>query len=212
MLLSTDAREFVNGLPVIRQPPRRYQRVAARGRYLVARSLINCPSLPSPLTWCHACGYEIEPSRHPLKIRVQRLIPDSRPFCDSGCAVCEARDSILDLGLLIWIGKSFSPVGVKNEISSLGACLRIQTLPEWLVLGRTLVFLAHSRGMTSGLELGCDPEPQQAVILCVRPDEYQVALTREMAYDRAMVDNLSASGATPVVMADPEQLPLLGAI
>lgn len=120
------------------------------GKYLVAGSLcLPCGKLPLGLCRCPVCDAGIKPGRGFAWIAAKVLFVDSTcggdnvgesHFCDG----CLLRKPPNRAGLL-WIGGQFyaTPESYCREAATLGISRRIAQIPKGLIVGETLVLLAH---------------------------------------------------------------------
>jgi len=119
------------------------------GIYLVAPSAAaHCGRFPIPLGVCPCCSAGIKPSRswtwiEPLKLFAEVAGCDDRP---ENCARCYAGGA-MPTGKhgLLWIGEKFykHPQDFVNESLRMGISRKLSALPRGLVLGETVVYLAH---------------------------------------------------------------------
>jgi len=119
------------------------------GLYLVGEySPCSCDRLPLELTVCRACGQGIRVSRSPTEInaldlwgRHDRCDDERRP-----CLVCDPRD---DVAYLMGAGEGFyhTPGDFLNEAVKMGVSKRIAHIPKNMVMGRTVVFIAHPKAV-----------------------------------------------------------------
>ena len=132
------------------------------GKYLVGGELCRpCGKLPFRLERCPVCNHGIKPSRGWTWIGANALFGSG--YCirgDTGDRITdECNDCVLydppEQAALLWIGgKFYTPESFTAETVSLGICRRIAQIPKALILGETLVLLAH-RNIEFGLLQEC---------------------------------------------------------
>lgn len=113
------------------------------GTYLIAGDAwFTCDRLPMPLKPCPHCGQGFKFTRGPAKINASIVFGDHNPCTCWGCDVCEPPDGV---SYILWVGKQHYPTTLQfvDEAKRLGISRRISAIPKDLVVGETVVYLAH---------------------------------------------------------------------
>lgn len=126
-----------------------YRRVG--GTYLEGdRGAFLCGKLPLPLISCPLCGHA------PQQVRgIQRITPrililsDDKPcgLSPDHCILCPLNRAMAseEAGLM-WVGDRFyTPQSFTLEAADQGVSRRIGSVPRWVQIGRTWVFLSHPK-------------------------------------------------------------------
>ena len=117
------------------------------GLYLCGNYIsVPCDRLPYPLDICPVCGGGIKVSRAFTKINALRLFGYHEPCSDQhpGCFVCEPKDQT---AFIMGVGERYykTPADFSMEANRLGISKRIPHIPKELILGQTVVYLAHPK-------------------------------------------------------------------
>lgn len=124
------------------------------GTYLVSGGAgFACGRFPLEIAPCPLCDH-----RPPFTRGIQKVTPKNvlhaSPACKSGnevrCAVCPLGQALAaDTAGLMWVGdKFYTPGEFSAEAAKLGVSKRIPSIPKWLEIGKTWVFLAHEKAIT----------------------------------------------------------------
>lgn len=123
------------------------------GTYLVADGPgFACGRFPLALLACPLCDHRPPFTRGLQKITPKNVLHAS-PVCAAGdeerCRVCPLGKALaVELGGLAWVGgKFYSTETFQAEAAAQGISKRIGTVPEWLTVGETWIFLAHLQGL-----------------------------------------------------------------
>lgn len=139
------------------------------GMYLMGGSLsAPCGKLPRRCDQCPSCGHGMRPARgwtwvdgrewfsrgdcaeNPLPLTREVLSDGLARDAGATCHGCPLRTPPERAGL-VWIGEKFYPTkeDFKREAATMGISRRLPTrsIPRGLVVGETLVLLAHRKGM-----------------------------------------------------------------
>src|SRR3990167_818632 len=110
---------------------------------------LSCGRLPVPLQSCPLCDHR------PVFTRgIQRVTPTNVLHAAAECPRSQADCDRCPLGkvlqqetaALAWVGeKWYSPASFTEEANRLGASKRVSKIPKWFEVGKTWMFLAHSR-------------------------------------------------------------------
>lgn len=157
----------------------------AGGKYLVGGELGQpCGKLPFKLDRCPCCGHGIKPACGWTSVGAHGLLGSG--YClpeDCDCESCLLREPPERAGLL-WIGGRFyaTPESFTREAARLGISRRISQIPKGLVVGETVVLLAHRE---VAFAWGSEPSPgifaafvPRAIEYVVRGDELTMELER----------------------------------
>lgn len=107
--------------------------------------VIPCDRLPYPLICCPTCGSGIKLSRAFVEINPAALFGQHEGCQDvhQPCFVCQPND---DLAYIMTVGdKYYTPVEFVEEARMIGISKRIPFIPKSLVIGETVIFLAHPK-------------------------------------------------------------------
>jgi hypothetical protein len=132
------------------------------GLYVVAEGAwASCERLPIPLGLCLHCGQGIKQTRGWTWMPVEGLLDRAQPCQtqDAHCPACALCRSFKGVPLapegkvgLLWVGKQFygTPDDWATEALRQGVSRRISAIPKGLVVGKTVVAVAHPDGVRPG--------------------------------------------------------------
>lgn len=116
--------------------------------YLVGNYIpVSCDRLPLPLTTCPVCGQGIKISRGFTKIDPLQFwgLHDNCKDRVRPCFVCDPKD---EPAYIMGVGsKYYTPESFLDEAQHMGISKRIPFIPKDLVLGKTVVYLAHPKAV-----------------------------------------------------------------
>jgi len=162
-----------------------------------------CGRLPVPLTVCPCCGEGVKQSRGFTWITNEILLGEDCDRADqSDCGECPlANENIPHKLGLLWVGGKFypTPADFLNEANSQGISKRIAQIPKDLVLGKTLIALAHPRVQLRRPAMGDDPAACEGPGVCAtfRADRIEYVVTGDETDEE--IEALEARGVTPVI-------------
>jgi hypothetical protein len=120
------------------------------GLYVVGGRLAKpCYKLPIELTVCPCCGAGIKQARA-MSFVSGLLIKEAKCAQASKCSIgCQDFFNQDEYGLM-WVGEKFypTPSDFMNEGRVQGISKRIAQIPKKLVVGKTVVLLAHPKAIT----------------------------------------------------------------
>ena len=189
-----------------------YRRV--NGLYLVGpMAWAPCDRLPIPIEVCPVCGAGIHVTRGFTKINPFRLW--NRHDCDkrddqdnciqactclAGCECCYPPDAtcyIMGVGEKFYTAQEFI-----QEARTMGISKRIPFVPKDLVVGETVIYLAHRKAIRVGNDYnGRDAKYKPGVICSFRPQRIE-QLVWESQLDDETRKRLEKRGVTPVPVTD----------
>jgi hypothetical protein len=108
---------------------------------------VPCDRLPLPLTTCPVCGQGIKVSRGFTQVNPYRLWGIHEGCRDTirPCFVCDPKD---EPAYIMGVGaKYYSPESFLEEAQRVGISKRIPFVPKGLVLGKTVIYLAHPKAV-----------------------------------------------------------------
>lgn len=123
------------------------------GLYLVSDGYaVHCDGLPIELIECDCCGFIPKFSRgfqwinsKYIKQREDEIHKKKKGCSCSLCYICHNKYRPERFGLM-FVGKShYTTSSFIKEAKNMGACKRISEIPKDLVLGKTIVLLAHKK-------------------------------------------------------------------
>ena len=134
----------------------------------------------------------------------------SEPLCHSiGCFVCLPPEGMHGL---LWVGeKYYTPESFAKEAREQGISKRIGTVPKNIVLGESIIYLAHPKAFTK-LVPANDDDPQKTldgkkeqqfpgIFYAFKPKAIEMIITDEMAEDEKQMEKLKKRGITPVTVS-----------
>jgi hypothetical protein len=174
------------------------------GLYLCGTALgMPCCKLPVELHICPTCNGGIKQTRGWQWI-------DPRPWLTGECVQTEqtcpaANPARLGKRVgLLWIGARFysTPADFMAEATVMGISRRITAVPRGFELGKTWVFLAHSR-----IKQFTDPSTGEiqwigGVFRIFKPERIEKIVTETQAQDETEMNKLVEAGITPVIVPD----------
>jgi len=166
------------------------------GMYLVSGGLsARCARLPIKLTICPCCGAGIKFSRGFTWIGKELILEhqcEGRTACKySMCSLNEKR--IPDKVGLMWIGeKYYTPSSFRKEALRLGVSKRIGGIPKDLVVGETVILLAHRKGHVKYVD--GEPEFTPAIIMAFTPTAIEYVVKGDETAEE--LDRLQERGLT----------------
>lgn len=108
---------------------------------------VPCDRLPLPLTTCPVCGQGIKVSRGFTEIDPFQLW-GSHDNCKDRvrpCFVCDPKD---EPAYIMGVGsKYYTPESFLDEAQHMGISKRIPFIPKDLMLGKTVIYLAHPKAV-----------------------------------------------------------------
>ena len=166
-----------------------------------------CGRLPIPLTVCPCCGEGVKQSRGFAWV-TNDLLTGEECFTGSEpdgneCGECPFAPENLPhkLGLL-WVGAKFypTPSAFLSEAGAQGISKRIAQIPKDLVLGETVILLAHPKVTIRRPELGDDPAACEgpAVFSSFRAERIEYIVRGDETDDE--IEALEKRGVTPVIV------------
>jgi hypothetical protein len=187
------------------------------GMYLVSgNAMAPCNGLPIPLHICPTCGEGIKQTRGWTWINALKLFAGAQDKCNlNRCGTCPVANPPEKAGLL-WIGEGFykTPAEFMAEGQSMGFSRRISAIPRDFVLGETMVYFAHPKGMKEqtittiehpdfpdGLT-GIKFEYRPAVFTAFRPIAIEMLVTESQSRDADFMAGLEKRKITPVIVPD----------
>ena len=139
---------MANITTIVNEPRRGCGFRREKGTYLVSEGpFAACGKLPIPLERCRVCGGGIKPARGFTWIEPQKLFGWEETNCGRPqCGSCPVAHPPEKAGLL-FIGESFypTPVDWTKEAIQQGVSRRIAQIPRGLVVGETVIFVAHRK-------------------------------------------------------------------
>lgn len=218
----------------------------AGGLYLVSEGLGEpCERLPIPLTCCPTCGEGVRQTRSFRWIKPELIFAGAKPCAMSAdkdlgpgaerfrrhcprCYVCtpgllETMAEPSDRVALLWVGEAHykETKDWTEEAMRLGVSKRIGArIPEGLVLGKTIVFVAHPRAIAKTVQkppaegelVGKDEaEYTPGIFHAFIPRRAELVVTPSMKKEK-WVEALVKQGATLVEVPedDPDHAPNVG--
>lgn len=166
------------------------------GMYLVSGGLsARCSRLPIKLTVCPCCGAGIKFSRGFTWIGKELILEhqcQGRTKCQTPmCSLNE--DRIPERVGLMWIGeKYYSPSSFRKEALRLGVSKRIGAIPKDLVVGETVILLAHRKGHVEIVD--GSPVFTPAIIMAFTPTAIEYVLKGDETPEE--LDRLQERGLT----------------
>ena len=117
--------------------------------------------------------------------------------CDTSCPVCNPPDS--DIHGLMYVGESYyTPDSFMSEAVQMGVCKRIPYIPDNLVLGISIVYLAYNK-MPFKVNNGTEYLP--AIFTAFKPSGIET-LIRQSDASKEKLQELKDKGITPVIISD----------
>ncbi len=108
---------------------------------------VPCDRLPVELGACPVCGSGIHFTRAMIEINPLKLWGYHQPCGDHfrPCKVCDPPD---ELAYIMMVGSKFySPESFLEEANRLGISKRLPFIPKKLIVGKTIVYLAHPQAV-----------------------------------------------------------------
>ena len=181
------------------------------GIYLVMEggAWTGCDRLPYELCSCHVCGSGVHLSRAMTLIDPVKLFGQHEPCADKPDILCNPLDNV---GVIMLVGAQFykTPADFMLESVTQGVSRRIPFIPKGMVIGKTVVYLAHKDAVikepkvTMGEEKPINGNPN--IVSVTKTTEPQTALGIFSAFVPRRVEKLIwQSEATPVTLADLEK-------
>lgn len=120
------------------------------GLYLCGGVLsVGCDRLPYELHNCPVCGSGIKFTRGFTWIEAHKMFGIHKGCLDphKPCWMCQPKEG--EMFGLLWVGESFyTPKHFLKEAREMGISKRIPFIPKELVLGKTVILLAHKKAST----------------------------------------------------------------
>lgn len=157
------------------------------GLYLVGDYIpVACDRMPVEIGACPVCGQGLHFTRSMTEIDPLRLWGIHQPCKDAPtCVMCYPPSSLPDLGhYIMTVGKKYySPQSFLDEARRMGVSKRIPFVPKKLVLGASVVYLAHPQAV----ELRESPAMQEALAIVGQSgEENQQKLLEVERVEKAM--------------------------
>jgi hypothetical protein len=205
------------------------------GIYLVSGELSgHCGKLPFPITVCPCCYQGIKPARGWSWVNPRQLFGPT--VCGEGanyCIKCPMGPGMPERGGLLWVGdKFYSPASFVAEAALMGVSRRINSVPRDLVVGETVIYMAHRSAIKA--KCNCEPElferglvalgdraencpvhgpevmgDEPGIIAAFIPRAIEIIVTDLQAQDDEFMAGLEKRGLTPVIVPhnDPDHQP-----
>lgn len=168
--------------------------------YLIGGLLWNpCDRLHMPLDVCSACGQGLHFTRSFTRIDAYRLW-GNHIGCeeDHGCVMCRPP---VGASFLMMVGGKFYTVNeFVLEAMEMGACKRIPFIPKELVLGKTVVYLAHKQAIYLGTT-GSKDNYQLGIFCAFVPSAVEMLVWESKATPEYL-KSLEERGITAVLVPD----------
>lgn len=117
--------------------------------------------------------------------------------CDVFCNICNPPDS--DIHGLMYVGESYyTPDSFMSEAIKMGISKRIHNIPDNLILGSSIVYLAYNK-MPFQVNNGTEYLP--AIFIAFKPSRIET-LIRQSDATEDKLQELRGKGITPVVVPD----------
>lgn len=144
---------------------------------------VACDRLPLPLTVCPVCGQGIKVSRGFTKINPFRLWGVHQDCKDlyRPCFLCDPKDEPAYI-MLVGAGHYKNPEDFLDEATRMGISKRIPFIPKDLVLGETVVYLAHPKAC----EVKVEAALQQAMAIVEEAETKQPRLLETERNERRL--------------------------
>lgn len=143
------------------------------GLYLVGDyTPVACDRMPLEISVCPVCGQGLHFTRSTTEIDPLKLWGIHQPCSDAPtCPMCYPPNSSPQLGhYVMTVGKKYySPQSFLEEAIKMGISKRIPFVPKKLVLGASVIYLAHPEAV----ELKESPAMQQALAILGQPGAQQ---------------------------------------
>lgn len=122
------------------------------GKYLMGGTLnAPCGKLPLKCDRCPCCDHGIKPSRGWTWVDPRMWFGklECKYEIHGACKSCTLGGALPEKAGILWIGEKFypTPADFAREAQTMGMSRRISQLPKDLVMGETLVLLAHRKGI-----------------------------------------------------------------
>lgn len=204
-----------------------------------------CERLPLPLDACPTCGAGVKQVRSFQWIRPALVFenPGIKPCAASSdapsegrsyfhehchrCVICtpgllEAHVQPQEFGLL-WVGAKFYPTAEdwSKEAAKLGVSKRIAAIPKGLVVGKSMVLVAHPEAITVKKEIPPGPGEllgkteiayKPGVFHAFVPQRIELVVTPSMTEEKWVKELVEKQGVTLVQVPedDPDHVPVIG--
>ena len=139
---------------------------------------VPCDRMPVEIGACPVCGQGIHFTRSMTEVDPLRLWGIHQPCKDKGvCVMCVPPSSSSELGhYVMMVGKKYySPRSFIEEATTMGISKRIPFIPKKLVLGESVIYLAHPEAV----EVRESPVMQQAMAIIAGSAEQTKLLEAE---------------------------------
>ncbi len=185
------------------------------GLYLVGTYIpIDCDRLPLPIGVCKYCGQGLKFGRGFTLLNPQKLWGDHKKCGDKfrPCHICDPPNE----AYLMFVGNEYkTPQEFLEEGLRLGISKKIPFIPKKLVLGKTIVYLAHSKAYetleTTEAQLTMDTEQARMVdtekkvkkslgIFCAFIPQRVEQLFHETEVTDKLKERLAKRGITPIIV------------
>lgn len=149
------------------------------GIYLVGPAMSEaCERLPYHVAPCNSCGSRFEFFRGWTEVNPYERFSGDPPCNDHGethdhalCPMCYPPN---ERAMAMFCGEKFySPAGFLAEAREMGMSKKVASLPEWLIVGKTVVYVAHNKAVErERVDTGTGEVTKETVpgiICCFRP-------------------------------------------
>lgn len=178
-----------------------YRRVG--GLYLCGGVLsIGCDRLPYELHNCPVCGSGIKFSRGFAWLEAHKMFGVHKGCLDSfkPCWMCQPKEEVM-YGLL-WVGEAYySPEHFLREAREMGISKRIPFIPKELVLGKTVVLLAHKKVFYQAEGSDGKPHEYSGIFCAFIPKAIEMPIWESELTDEKK-EELKKRGITPISIPD----------
>ena len=166
----------------------------------------ECDRLPYELCTCPVCGAGVHLSRAMTIVDPIKLFGKHEPCADGTDYVCDPKNNV---GVIMLVGAQFykTPADFMRESVTQGVSRRIPFVPKDMVIGQTVVYMAHIKAVvkppkvTIGAEKPINGNP--SILTATKTTEPQFALGIFGAFVPQRVEKLIwQSEATPATLAD----------
>lgn len=166
------------------------------GLYLMGgTAYVECDRLPIEIEHCPVCGSGLRFTRAITEINAFKLWGHHQG-CEEefACSVCRPP---MGISFLMMVGEKFyTVVSFLDEAKLRGVSKRIPAIPRHLTLGKSVVYLAHNRGMQDNSD-----EKRLAVFASFVPTRVEKLIWKSQA-TKETLDALEKQGITPIIVPD----------
>jgi len=186
------------------------------GLYLIGTGLsVACDRLPHELRTCPICGAGVKVTRGIQWIKGKEFFGGNCPNIKKSpkspcheffCPICHS-DALPGKQALMWVGeKHYTPESFIAEANQMTVSKRIATVPNDLILGVTLVLLAHPLAVR-GFDKETGKHGKPGIFYAFTPKRVEKIITNQATAEE--IEKLKKRGITPVVVPhdDPDHNP-----